>query len=81
MYRCTAGKLSLRAAHASRSLYTSSKSQFASGSRQNALIAGRKPLALVARASLQRRSYAIAAEESNKGVVCLNGSGVFVTQH
>lgn len=70
MYRCTAGKLSLRAVHASRFLHTSSKSQIASASRQNALVAGRKPLAVVACSSMQRRSYAIAAGEFNKGVVC-----------
>jgi hypothetical protein len=80
MYRCTAGKLTLRALPASRALHTSSSSRIFSSSRQNAVVAGRKPLALVARGSLQRRSYAIAAEESNKGVVrleyrlfCLSG--------
>jgi hypothetical protein len=73
MYRCAAGKLSLRAAQASKSFSTSSASGAYAGSRQNALIAGRKPLAVVARSSLQRRGYAMAAEETNKGVVCCKG--------
>jgi hypothetical protein len=75
MYRCVAGKLSLRAAQASRPFTSSSSNaQILSRSRQNALVAGRKPLALVVPGSLQRRSYAIAAEETNKGVVCCSES-------
>jgi hypothetical protein len=70
MYRYTAGKLPLRAAQASRYFHTTPSSQALSGARQNALTAGRKPLAVMARSSSLRRSYAMAAEESNKGVVC-----------
>ncbi|KAL6241094.1 2-oxoglutarate dehydrogenase E1 component [Rhinocladiella similis] len=68
MYRCATGKLSLRAAQASKSYSTSSATRALAGARQNALIAGRKPLAVMARTSLQRRSYAMTAEDSNKGV-------------
>ena len=70
MHRSAAGKLSLRAAQASRSFSTSSGSQRLARSQQNALVAGRNPLAVMARSSLQCRGYAMAAEESNKGVVC-----------
>lgn len=73
MYRCAAGKLPMRAAISTRCLFTSSQPQLVRGARCNgkdtALVAGRKPLALMTTRSIQRRNYAIAAEESNKGVV------------
>lgn len=75
MYRSAAGKLSLRATQASRSFSTSCGSHGLARGHQNALIAGRKPLAVMARSSLQRRGYAMAAEETNKGVVCCSRSG------
>lgn len=69
MYRCAFAKLPPRAQRASRSLYTASNAQLVSGTQRTCLASARKPLALVLRTSLQTRSYAIAAEDSNKGVV------------
>jgi hypothetical protein len=70
MYRYAAGKLPLRAAQASRSLHTSTTVQCLAAGRRYGLVAGRKPLALMAAGSMQRRSYAMAVEDTNKGVVC-----------
>lgn len=49
---------------------TQGGSQLVARRAQNALVAGRKPLAVVAQASDQRRSYAMAIENTDKGVVC-----------
>ena len=43
--------------------------------RQHALLTGRSPMALVSRNQQTARSYAIAAEETDKGVVCHNDDG------
>jgi len=69
MYRCAAGKLPMKAARSARCLSTSSHLPYIRGTRQNALVAGRKPLAVMTIGAAQRRNYAIAAEESSHGVV------------
>lgn len=69
MYRCAAGKLPMKVARSARCLTTSSHLHHIRGIRQNALVTGRKPLAVMTTSSVPHRNYAIAAEESNKGVV------------
>ncbi len=48
-------------------MYTAGGSKLARRRPDVALMAGRKPMAIVAQAS--RRNYAMAAEDANKGVV------------
>lgn len=62
-------KLLTRASECPRRFYTSSGLRVAADARQNALSTHRKPLAIVSHVSQQSRRYAIAAEDTNKGVV------------
>jgi hypothetical protein len=67
--RSSGGQLLRGACKSARSLSTAAGPRsLNAASRENALSSGRTPNALAAQAS-QRRTYAMAAEESNKGVV------------